>query len=122
MTSSGGIPLPVRPRPHRGETADSYLRRLAAANHLRFSYLRRYLATRGSYGPVDPGRLAALAGRDPHAILRAFPELAPDPPGKGRGNPRCPVVGRPRHALEWSDPSGLHALHRTMFLLFPSSL
>jgi hypothetical protein len=71
-------PLPVRPRPRQGETADSYLRRLAAANHLRFSYLRRYLATpRGSYGPVDAGGLAVLAGRKPHAILRAFPELGP---------------------------------------------
>jgi hypothetical protein len=71
-------PLPVRPRPRHGETADSYLRRLAAANHLRFTYLRLYVAARrGSYDPVDPARLAALAGREPHAILRAFPELAP---------------------------------------------
>lgn len=77
-SGSPGTPLPVRPRPHQGETADSYLRRLAAANHLRFSYLRRYLAMpRGSYGPVDAGGLAALAGRKPHAILRAFPELGP---------------------------------------------
>lgn len=83
MTSRNGSPvppLPVRPRPRQGETADSYLRRLAAANHLRFSYLRRYLATpRGSYGTIDPGQLAALAGREPHVILRAFPELAPAP-------------------------------------------
>src|ERR1700758_985843 len=71
-------PLPARPRPRQGETADSYLRRLAAANHLRFSYLRRYLATpRGSYGPIDAGGLAVLAGRKPHAILHAFPELGP---------------------------------------------
>jgi hypothetical protein len=71
-------PLPVRPRPARGETADAYLRRLAAANHLRFSYLRRYLATpRGSYGPVDAWGLASVTGRKPHAILRAFPELGP---------------------------------------------
>ena len=82
MTGTGngqGIPpLPVRPRPRQGETADSYLRRLAAANHLRFSYLRRYLATpRGSYGPIDARGLAVLAGRKPHAILRAFPELGP---------------------------------------------
>jgi hypothetical protein len=70
--------LPVRPRPRQGETADSYLRRLAAANHLRFSYLRRYLATpRGSYGPVDAAGLADLAGREPRAILRVFPELGP---------------------------------------------
>ena len=60
MTAGQPPPLPVGPRPRRGETADSYVRRLAAANHLRFTYLRRYLATpRGSYGPVDPGRLAA---------------------------------------------------------------
>ena len=78
QNSSPGASLPVRPRPRRGETADSYLRRLAAANHLRFSYLRRYLAIpRGSYGPIDPGQMAALAGREPRAILRAFPELAP---------------------------------------------
>ena len=75
-TSIPEAPLPVRLRPRRGETADSYLRRLAAANHLRFSYLRRYLATpRGSYGPIDARELAVLAGREPHAILRAFPEL-----------------------------------------------
>jgi hypothetical protein len=81
-------PLPVRPRPRQGETADSYLRRLAAANHLRFSYLRRYLATpRGSYGPVDAAGLADLAGREPHAILRAFPELGP-------AAPRQPKTGR----------------------------
>jgi hypothetical protein len=80
-------PLPVRPRPRQDETADSYLRRLAAANHLPFSYLRRYLATRrGSYDPVDPARLAALADREPRAILRAFPELAPAAPR--------PVTGR----------------------------
>jgi len=71
-------PLPVRRRPRRGETADSYLRRLAAANHLRFTYLRRYLARpEGSYGPIDPARLAALAGRELSAILHAMPELAP---------------------------------------------
>jgi hypothetical protein len=83
MTASGRpeAPLPVRPRPRHGETADSYLRQLADANHLRFSYLRRYVATRrGSYDPVDPSRLAALAGREPGAILRAFPELAPAAP------------------------------------------
>ena len=68
-------PLPVRPRPRRGETADDYLRRLATANHLRFSYLRRYLGRRG-YGPVDPVRLAALAGRELPALLQALPELA----------------------------------------------
>jgi hypothetical protein len=78
MTAGQSPPLPVRLRPRRGETADSYVRRLAAANHLRFSYLRRYLARpQGSYGPVDPCSLAALAGRELPAILLALPELAP---------------------------------------------
>lgn len=80
MIVSQPPPLPVQVRPRRGETAESYLRRLAASNHLRFSYLRRYLGRpQGSYGPVDPGRLAALAGRDLPAILRALPDLAPAP-------------------------------------------
>ena len=84
------VQLPVRPRPRHGETADSYLRRLAAANHLRFTYLRRYLATRrGSYDPIDPAQLAALAGREPRAILRAFPELAPAAPGRPPGATRA---------------------------------
>lgn len=70
--------LPVRPRPRSSETADSYLRRLAAANHLRFTYLRRYIARpEGSYGPIDAAKLAVLAGRELPAILRALPELAP---------------------------------------------
>jgi hypothetical protein len=69
-------PLPVRPRPRHGETADDYVRRLAAANHLPFSYLRRYLGRR-SYGPVDPAMLAALAGRKLPALLQALPDLAP---------------------------------------------
>ncbi|MGH3120065.1 MAG: hypothetical protein ACRDOI_13100 [Trebonia sp.] len=84
MTASQASPLPVRPRPRCGETADSYLRRLAAANHLRFSDLRRYLSRpeRG-YGPIDPARLAALAGRELPAVLHALPELAPAGPRPG---------------------------------------
>lgn len=69
-------PLPVRPRPRLGETADEYVRRLATANHLPFSYLRRYLGRR-SYGPVDPAMLAALAARELHALVQALPDLAP---------------------------------------------
>ena len=81
MTAGQPQPLPVRPRPRRSETADSYLRRLATANHLRFSHLRRYLSRpEGGYGPVDPGKLAALTGRELPAILHALPELAPAAP------------------------------------------
>ena len=82
MTAGQPPPLPVRPVPHHGETAGSYLRRLAAANYLRFSYLRRYLARpEGSYWPIDPGRLAALVGRDLPAIRRALPEIDSCSPG-----------------------------------------
>jgi hypothetical protein len=76
VTAGQSPPLPVRPRPRQGETADSYLRRLAAANHLRFSYLRRYIGRR-SYGPIDPARLAELTSRELPALLLALPELAP---------------------------------------------
>jgi len=110
-----GAPLPVRPRPRQGETADSYLRRLAAANHLRFSYLRRYLATpRGGYGRIEPGELALLAGRGPHAILRAFPELAPAAPGPAARRytrkeiERNQAVKREKYAaIRRDDASGL---------------
>lgn len=71
-------PLPFRPRPSQGESVDDYVRRLAAANHLPFSYLRRYLGRR-TYGPIEPAMLAALAGRDLTAILRALPGLSPQP-------------------------------------------
>jgi hypothetical protein len=87
VTSSNDSPLPLRPRPRHGETADSYLRRLAAANHLRFTYLRRYVATpRGSYGLIDPDRLAVLAGRSPEGILRAFPDLTRAAPSQAHGD------------------------------------
>ena len=36
-------PLPVRVRPAAGETAESYIRRLAQANHLRPSLLQVYV-------------------------------------------------------------------------------
>ncbi len=71
-------PLPQRLRPRRSESAESYIRRLARANHLRPSYLRRCLTTpEGSYGPVQPDKLAALAGRSLPALLHAFPDLVP---------------------------------------------
>jgi len=53
---------------------------LARTNHLRPSYLRRYLATpEGSYGPVQLDKLAAITGRAPAAMLHALPDLAPRP-------------------------------------------
>ena len=71
-------PLPVQPRPKAGETVDSYVRRLAQANHLKPSYLRGYLA-----GPPDymsrprPERLAILTGRSQAALERTLADLVP---------------------------------------------
>jgi hypothetical protein len=70
--------LPVRPRPRAGESTDSYVRRLARANHLKPSYLRGYLV-----GPPDYGRgkrpradrLAAVTGRQQDALERALTDL-----------------------------------------------
>jgi hypothetical protein len=73
-------PLPVQLRPIVAESAESYIRRLARANHLKPSYLRRHLATpQGSYGPIQPDHLAALTGRTLPALLHALPDLAERP-------------------------------------------
>lgn len=69
-------PLPIQIRPLAGESAESYIRRLARANHLQPSYLRRHLAKPPeSYGPLDPERLAAAAGRSLRALQYALPDL-----------------------------------------------
>lgn len=76
MTADQPAPLPVRLRPVAGEGAESYIRRLARANHLKPSYLRHYLATpQGSYGPIHPSQLAALAGRPLPALQHALSDL-----------------------------------------------
>jgi TniQ len=73
-------PLPIRVRPATGETTESYLRRLARANHLRPSYLRYYInGPYGRYSPPNPERLAALAGRSLPSLQRALADLASRP-------------------------------------------
>jgi hypothetical protein len=77
VTTDRPRPLPVQIRPTAGESAESYIRRLARANHLKSSYLRRHLAApQGSYGPIRPDQLAALTARTLPALLRALPDLA----------------------------------------------
>lgn len=98
MTADQPRPLPVRVRPVAGEGAESYLRRLARANHLKPSYLRRYLATpQGSYGPIHPGRLAAIAGRSLGALQHALPDLTAQ-------HPR-PQQARRRHTRQHTEDS-----------------
>jgi hypothetical protein len=77
--SSGGQlrPLPVQPRPKAGETVDSYIRRLAQANHLKPSYLRGYLTGPPDYlGRPRPARLAVLTGRSQALLERTLADLA----------------------------------------------
>ena len=69
-------PLPVRVRPAAGETVESYIRRLASANHLRPSLLHLYIRSRGSPGgAVRLPWLAAVSGSAPTALSRALTGL-----------------------------------------------
>ncbi|MEV4826847.1 TniQ family protein [Micromonospora sp. NPDC049257] len=90
-------PLPVIPRPHRGETLNSYVRRLAHANHLRPSYLRRYLcAPPGHQGSVRAARLAVLTNRTVDALTRHFTALQTEPrPHRLHPEPELPIPRQP---------------------------
>jgi lambda repressor-like predicted transcriptional regulator len=77
--------LPIRLRPLLGETAEAFVIRMANANHLRPSYLRRYITPgRQGFGSIDIDKLAAVSGRTTPTIRRMFPELA------ARREPRQP--------------------------------
>ncbi len=71
--------LPIAVRPRRGETVESYIRRLARANHLRPSYLRRYLAGRPGLSAVRPERLVGLSGRTADTLTRALADFDATP-------------------------------------------
>ncbi|HEV3294119.1 MAG TPA: helix-turn-helix domain-containing protein, partial [Streptosporangiaceae bacterium] len=83
------VPLPIRPRPRRGETTESYARRLAHANHLRPSYLRAFLCDPPRRtGAIRPWRLAAISGRSVRALQHALAGLTQrGPPAR---QPRVP--------------------------------
>lgn len=92
-------PLPIIVRPNRDETLNSYVRRLAHANHLRPSQLRQYLcAPPGYQGSVRAARLAALTNRTIEALTRHFPTLQIEPrtriPTNPRPRPQEPVPPR----------------------------
>lgn len=92
-------PLPIRVRPQRAETTESYARRLARANHLRPSYLRAFLCDPPQRtGAIRPWRLAALSGRSARALEHALADLAPQPgppPRPPARHPRAPRSVRP---------------------------
>ena len=65
--------LPVRVRPAAGETVQSYIRRLARANHLRPSLLHVYVRSPHlPTGAIRPRRLAAVSGSTLTALDRAI--------------------------------------------------
>lgn len=71
-------PLPVRVRPAVGETAESYIRRLAQANHLRPSLLQVYVRNPDvPTGAIRLRRLAAVSGRTRTALAFALTGLTP---------------------------------------------
>jgi hypothetical protein len=98
-------PLPVRPRPATGEPVSSYVRRLAAANHLRPSYLRGYLAGPPSYlhgmaSPAHHGRQLLLRQDTIVAMFRAGGLVAGAcwvqvVPSQVQVSPRMPCLFRP---------------------------
>lgn len=71
-------PLPVRVRPRTGETVDSYVRRLARANHLKPSYLHLLLRPT-PMNCIQASRLAALSGRPAWALAEALAGLGREP-------------------------------------------
>jgi hypothetical protein len=112
-------PLPFRPRPVAGETAASYVRRLARANHLRPGYLRRYLRDPGDPGQVRLDWLAVLAGRDQAALERALtsPHRGPRPRPTARKHDKAALVTEIRHDAEQAGLSvralaDRHGVHR----------
>lgn len=71
-------PLPVRVRPVAGETAESYIRRLAQANHLRPSLLQVYVRNPDvPIGAIRLRRLAAVSGSTRTALAFALTGLTP---------------------------------------------
>ena len=71
-------PLPVRVRPAAGETTESYIRRLAQANHLRPSLLQVYVRNPDApTGAIRPRRLAAVSGSTRTALAFALTGLTP---------------------------------------------
>lgn len=66
--------LPIQVRPRLGECSESFIRRLARANHLPHKYLLRILCRRGSHGALDLNLLAQVTGRTVTDLQRTLPD------------------------------------------------
>ena len=79
----------MRVRPAAGETIESYIRRLARANHLRPSLLQVYVRNPGvPAGAIRMRRLAAVSGSTVTALTRALTGL---PAARGQHRPPPPA-------------------------------
>lgn len=97
MTPEDGTlppPLPVRVRPASGETTESYIRRLAHANHLRPSLLQVYVRNPDiPTGAIRLRRLAAVSGSTRTALAFSLTGLTPAT-GPHRPPPRKREAGQ----------------------------
>ncbi|MBC9730831.1 TniQ family protein [Streptomyces sp. TRM68367] len=104
VTSSDRLArLPIKVSPRLGETTDSYIRRLARANHLKPSYLHRFLCGPPFwFGKPILSRLAAVSGHPERALQRALADVA-SPRRRTKPNVRypraIPLADRPELAL-----------------------
>ncbi len=105
MTTRPLAPLPVPVRPRHGETAASYIRRLARANHLRPSYLRS-LVCRPAQRGIKADLLAAVSGRTITALEHTLAGLY-QPAGSGP-----PKILKPPRKPSGEDPPVLGAIRR----------
>jgi len=112
--------LPVQIRPQFGETADSYIRRLARANHLKPSYLHGFLTgTPNWFGRPQLERLAVLADRSPEVLERVLTDIRPPrrrrkpgPPRKPRRTTKAELYQRIRRDAEAEGLSGRALVRR----------
>jgi hypothetical protein len=77
MSAAPLPPLPIPVRPTAGESVNSYINRLARANHLRPSALQTYLRAPGGSMSVSISRLAAISGRTTAALTHALAVQGP---------------------------------------------
>jgi hypothetical protein len=107
-------PLPIQVRPKPAETIESYVRRLARANHLRPSYLHAYLCGPPDYlGTPDLQRLAALSGRPTSVLHRTLTEPTPSPPPPPPARQPRPPRPRPWRLPPAAPPRTLKTRNRT---------
>ena len=118
-------PLPVRVRPAAGETVESYIRRLARANHLRPSLLQVYVRNPDvPTGAIRLRRLAAVSGSTLTALTRALTGLTPaserhrPPPSESQANRKARLFGVIRddaaHGMSIRQIAGHRHVHRRM--------